>query len=440
MTRAGAVGVDFDGKGFAFTEARVEEACRLVADGLVDTDGQGRRSWSDSQTPGLRLVVGARGGSLVFAGRIGGRTVTRTLGPVGVVRVAEAREAVGRLRFDDTAAATLAPRPSAAAAAPGVRDDAGPTVGVVVSDCLKAHASGRFLPGRRKSAPSARTIDFYSDVYAATLKADYDAAPLATLADDFPELFAKLSERAPYQANRMLQLVRNVFAYAASVELWTMPNPAVDTGRGTRVVRNQEHHRTRFLTDAEAVRLHKALAADLPLYRDLFTTSLATGQRMGACCRMKWADLELTGRSPCWRIPRADMKGRRGGHVVPLSSELLTVLRQREADAPAGVPWVFPAVDGGGAVSSYKTAWRRIITRAGLWSDDADQRPRPHDLRRTVGARMTAAGVPLPTVTRALGDAPSSVAMVAKHYAQVSDDALRDAFKAVAGPRRRVKG
>lgn len=438
MTRAAKGEIDFHGRGFAFTEARVEEACRLVADGLVDTDGWGRRSWSDSQTPGLRLVVGARGGSLVFAGRIGGRTVTRTLGPVGVVRVAEAREAVGRLRFDDTAAATLVSRP-AAAAAPGARDDAGPTVGVVVSDYLMAHASGRFLPGRRKSAPSARTIDFYSDVYAATLKADYDAAPLATLAADFPEVFATLSGRAPYQANRMLQLVRNLFAYAASVELWTMPNPAVDTGRGARVVRNQEHHRERFLTDAEAARLHKALAADLPLYRDLFTTSLTTGQRMGACCRMKWADLELTGRSPCWRIPRADMKGRRGGHVVPLSGELLSVLRQREAAAPAGVPWVFPG-DDAGPVATYDKAWRRIITRAGLWSDDADQRPRPHDLRRTVGARMTAAGVPLPTVTRALGDAPSSVAMVAKHYAQVSDDALRDAFKAVAGPRRRVKG
>jgi hypothetical protein len=52
---------------------------------------------------------------------------------------------------------------------------------------------------------------------------------------------------------------------------------------------------------------------------------------------------------------------------------------------------------------------------------------------------MTAAGVPLQTVTRALGDAASSAAMVARTYAQVSDEALRDAFAASAGRGRRKK-
>ena len=41
---------------------------------------------------------------------------------------------------------------------------------------------------------------------------------------------------------------------------------------------------------------------------------------------------------------------------------------------------------------------------------------------------MTAAGVPLSTVTRALGNAASSAAMVARTYAQVSDEALKDAY------------
>ncbi|MFM8283261.1 MAG: tyrosine-type recombinase/integrase, partial [Planctomycetaceae bacterium] len=391
MTRSAGAGIDFDGKSFPFTQARIEEAVRLVAEGRIETDGQGRRSWSDDNTQGLRLVVGARGGVFTFAGRIDGKTVTRSIGPAGVVKVAEAREAVGKLRFDSTAAATLAPRPAPPATAPGAAAAAGPTVGAVVGEYLKAHASGRFLPGRRKSAPTARTIDFYADVYAATLRGEYDAAPLSKLAADFPRVFDALSKRAPYQGNRMLQLVRNVFAYAVSVGQWNGPNPAVDTGVGQRVTRNQEHHRERFLTDAEAARLHRALAADLPLWRDLFTTSLTTGQRMGACCRMRWSDLELSGRSPCWRIPRADRKGRKGGHVVPLAGELLAILMRRQAEATAGVPWVFPAEEGEGAVEVYKGAWKRVIERAGLWSDDPEQRPRPHDLRRTCGARMTAA-------------------------------------------------
>jgi hypothetical protein len=52
---------------------------------------------------------------------------------------------------------------------------------------------------------------------------------------------------------------------------------------------------------------------------------------------------------------------------------------------------------------------------------------------------MVTAGVPLNVVTRALGDAPSSVGMVAATYAVVVDEALRDAFAASAGRGRRRK-
>lgn len=135
------------------------------------------------------------------------------------------------------------------------------------------------------------------------------------------------------------------------------------------------------------------------------------------------------------------MKGRRGGHVVPLAAlpDALDILKARRKTVPKSCPWVFPADEGDGPVMTYKTAWKRILERAKLWSEDREQRPRPHDLRRTGGARMTLAGVPLQTVTRALGDAPSSVSMVARTYAQVADEALRDAFAATAkrSPRRR---
>ena len=96
---------------------------------------------------------------------------------------------------------------------------------------------------------------------------------------------------------------------------------------------------------------------------------------------------------------------------------------------------MFPGTDGE-PIDNLDKAWDRLIRAAGLWHEDAEQRPRPHDLRRTGGARMTAAGVPLQTVTRALGDAASSAAMVARTYAQVSDEALRDAFAAVSSRAR----
>jgi integrase len=88
-------------------------------------------------------------------------------------------------------------------------------------------------------------------------------------------------------------------------------------------------------------------------------------------------------------------------------------------------------------VTVYKVAWKRILEAAGLWTEDRDRRPRPHDLRRTGGARMTDAGIPIQTVTRALGDAPSSAGMVARVYAQVSDAALKNAYAAVSRRGRR---
>jgi hypothetical protein len=52
---------------------------------------------------------------------------------------------------------------------------------------------------------------------------------------------------------------------------------------------------------------------------------------------------------------------------------------------------------------------------------------------------MVEAGVPLNTVTAALGNAASSTPMVAKVYAVVTTAAVKDAFKAVSrrGSRRR---
>jgi integrase len=169
--------------------------------------------------------------------------------------------------------------------------------------------------------------------------------------------------------------------------------------------------------------------------------SVVTLQRLGATRNMRWADLTLTGKDAAWSIPAKYMKGRKSGHVVPLADipAALDILRARRKAVPRSCEWVFPAEAGDGPIPCYKSAWKRILMRAKLWSEDVDRRPRPHDLRRTGGARMTSAGVPLQTVTRALGNAPSSVSMVARVYAQVADDALRDAFAATAkrSPRRR---
>ena len=454
MTPAGH-GAPCRGRSFAFTESRVA-AARKAAN-PDDADAAGRRSWRDDTCQGLTLLVNVNSGhaAYYYVGKQNGQTTRKHIGDVDVTRLEEARQTVNRIRFDATFAATAAPRPAD-------RDedadaDQTPVVKAVLDDMLAAHAAGRWLPGSRSKAPSDRTVRFYADLrravrfdkvrrkrpntdeYVVVDGEDFEQFTLAAFAARLGDIFRKLQERAPIQANRALQLWRNLYAFAADSGLWTKANPAIGTGKADRLTKTPEVARTRTLTDAEWKRLDKAMSADAPLWRDLFTFSMLTLQRMGAVRNARWSDITLTSADACWRIPARWMKGRRSGHVVPIARDqhLLELLRARRKAVPKSCEWVFPAADGDGPVVTYKTAWKRILERAKLWSEDKEQRPRPHDLRRTGGERMTSAGVPLQIVTKALGDAPSSAGMVARVYAQVADAALQDAYAATARRRGR---
>lgn len=451
--RSGESGL-FDGASFPFTESRLEAARKAVLEGAVDTDGAGRRSWRDDDCRGLSLVVNEKTGSSVFyfVGKVNGQTVRRALGDVDAVRLVEARESIGRLRFDRSLAGALSPRAAAEppTAMPVVRD--------VIDAYLDAHESGRWLPGNRSKKPTDRTMKNYRDIRRAVMTEkvrrkvkgtdeyevvsgeDFEQLTLQEFADRLLAIHAALVKRTPIQANRAVQFWRNVFAYATDTGAWKGPNPAVGTGRADRLAKVTEHPRQRVLTDAEAKRLDAAMKADKPLWHHLFTFSLWTLMRMEAVCEARWDDIVLSGRDASWTVPKKWMKNRRSAHRVPLADipQVLDILRARRAMVPKSCPWVFPAAQSDGPVTSYKTAWRRVLERAKLWSDDRERRPRPHDLRRTGGSWMVSAGVPLNTVTKALGNAESSVSMVAKTYALVGDEALRDAFAATARrqPRR----
>jgi len=442
---AGEIGL-FGESSFPFTESRLESARRAVLDGKVSTDESGRQTWRDADCRGLSVVVNEKTGTTVFyfVGKVDGQTVRRALGDIQSVRLVEARQAVGRLRFDRSLTSVLAPR--AADDDEGGPVDRTPVLKGVMDAYLDAHEDGRWLPGNRTRKPTDRTMKFYRDLRRATLtdKAtgeDFEQLTLQAFADRLPAIHAAIVKRAPVQGNRTRQLVSNVYAYAADAGLWNGPNPAMGAGKANRLTKTAEEPRQRVLTDRELKRLDAAMKADAPLWRHLFMFSTMTLQRMGAVCNAKWEDLDIEGKDAAWTVPKRWMKGRRSAHRIPLKDipAALEILKARRKAVPRTCPWVFPSAEGDGPVKTYKTAWRRILERAKLWSEDKEQRPRPHDLRRTGGSRMVTAGVPLNVVTRALGDAPSSVSMVAKTYAVVVDDALKDAYAAVSRKRSRRK-
>lgn len=423
---------DPDCRAFKFTPARVSAACRLVAEGGVPVDNEGRVQWRDADTPGLFLRASTTGaGVYMLLHKRDGRLIRKVIGPVAEVDLAEAREAVGRLRYDRTLAAQVAPRERSPSRG------GGPTIGEVFTAYIEAAEAGRFKLGRRSAVITDRTAQNYRTTYNATLKA-HEGKSLAWLAENVLRLHREMGAPSgsgdnrkpgrPYQANRMMQTARNIFTYAASTGAWTKPNPCVDPATGSSIAKFAEHARDRILTDAEEAKLAATLQGESDLWRDLFAVALLTGRRMGAVCGMRWADVDLD--RGVWTVPRPMMKGRKAAHGLTLDPDAVAILRRRLRQAEKGCEWVFPAVLAGGPVTSWKTAWGRIRKAAGLDSKDRSRRVVPHDLRRSWGSRLVEAGVPTVTVNAALGNSPNSVSMTAKTYLHVPDTVQAEAVQA----------
>lgn len=419
-------------RAFRFTPARVQAACRLVVEGEVAVDREGRVQWRDADCPGLFLRASTSGGAVyMLLQKRDGRLLRKVIGPVADVDLHEAREAVGRLRYDRTLAAQVTPRER-----PG--RGAGPTIGEMFNAYIDAAEAGTFKLGRRKNVITDRTARNYRDVFKATLQA-HEGKSLAWLAENVVRLHREMGlpsgtgdeakKGRPIQANRMMQTARNIFAYAAHTGAWKKANPCVDAATGGAVAKFREVSRDRILTDAEEARLMVELRKESDPWPDLFAMALLTGRRMSAVCSMRWCDVDL-GRG-VWTVPRERMKGRKAAHGLTLDPDAVAILMRRRRDADAAAEWVFPARRAVGPVPSWKSAWGRIRKAAGLDSKDRSRRVVPHDLRRSWGSRLVEAGVPTVTVNAALGNSPSSVSMTAAVYMHVPDQVQAEAVQAV---------
>ena len=101
--------------------------------------------------------------------------------------------------------------------------------------------------------------------------------------------------------------------------------------------------------------------------------------------------------------------------VVPLCDPALAILQNRRK-AANGSPWVFPGRGKTGHLIGPKSAWARILKRAGL-SD-----LRPHDLRRSLGSWQAMGGASLPIIGKSLGHTQAATTQI---YARLQTDSVR---------------
>ena len=212
----------------------------------------------------------------------------------------------------------------------------------------------------------------------------------------------------PTGANRMIALLRTMFNLAKDWGLHDGENPA------SRVKFFKEVSRDRFVTPDELPKLWTALQREPnPYVRAAFVVGLLTGARRNEVLSMRWSDLDLP--QCLWKIP--DTKAGRP-HYLPLPIPVVEELhRLPRLD---GNPHVFCGRWGRSHLINVAKPWQRIRQEAGL------QDVRIHDLRRTLGSWMVAAGASLPLIGKALNHANVSTTAI---YARLQLDPVRLALE-----------
>lgn len=213
----------------------------------------------------------------------------------------------------------------------------------------------------------------------------------------------------PRTANQTLALLRSMWNLGMD---WGLippgPNPCL------RIKKFPEVSRERFVKPHELPKLWTAIQSESnPFVRAAFFVAILTGARRDEVLTMKWSDLDF--QQGIWTIPQTKA-GR--SHVIPLPGPAMSLLNQ--LPRLEGNPFVFCGRWGRSHLVNVSKPWTRIRQEAQL--EDV----RIHDLRRTLGSWLVAAGASLPLIGKALNHSNVSTTAV---YARLQLDPVRAALE-----------
>jgi integrase len=413
---ARAIASDIDGANeFAFTEPKIDALIKAATRKEVRLDADGRRWWRDTECRQLWVRVSSAGGAAYYrVFKSGGKRIKQHVGDANLMLLSAARAHVDRLRNGDVQSV----RKRAVAGSWTIRE--------AVDAYLDASRNRTFKVGR--DFPAEPTIRSYFEVARPHLLRGHGGQSLQWLADNFARIHAEIARTRPGAADRLRTVVTNVYTFAIERGQWSGVSPLIDWRTGRKTTRPAGiKARERFLSLDEIAALEMYARQECDPWRDFWLLALATGVRRGNLRDARWQDIDLTGR--VWRLPKTK-NGRQ--HVVPLTDramELLTNRRHRaEKNDKGGLrsPWLFPRKGyPDEPIRQTRDAWQRLREAVPSLKD-----ARTHDLRRTVGAQATIAGIPEAVVGAMLGHTPGSVAT--KVYARINVAATQAGFSKVA--------
>lgn len=226
---------------------------------------------------------------------------------------------------------------------------------------------------------------------------------------DVEKMHERIGETAPYEANRVLSLVKKLFNFAERRNI--VPpghrNPAV----GVEPI--PEHARERWVTPAEMPRLAKAIDAEKNVYvRAVVWLYLLTGQRREELLSARRDDYDKHEKT---LIIRDTKNGRQ--QLLPLSPAACSILDA--LPEVVGNPFLFPGRRKGRHLVNVSKPWHAIRLAAGV-SDVTI-----HDLRRTVGSWLAQHGNTLHLIGRVLNHTSERTTRI---YARFATTHVRQAL------------
>lgn len=202
-------------------------------------------------------------------------------------------------------------------------------------------------------------------------------------------------------------------ALGQAVKDRSLPDNAAAGVRLPRVIREP----VRALTAEQVVKIRDAIRGDQ--FEAFYVLLMGSGLRAGEACGLDWRDIDFDRRSVFVR------KGKtaRAVRTVPISAEVVEVLRQHRATAkrvgPREPVFIGPRTKDRLVPSTVSHAFPRLLEAHGL------PRMRVHDLRHGYATRSVARGVHMQVIADNLGHA--NPAITASTYAHVAPEHRREA-------------
>jgi len=385
----------------------------------LPTPAKGKRvNYGDERTPHLFLRVTPSAKTFYFQRTIKGRRVIMTIGSHPSITADQARDKVTALNADylsgkDPVAEVQAEKNEI-------------LLGAVWLDYCQNRARAR-RRGNKKVQDSKNNMAIWNKHYS-----KWANKRLSDVTHDMARnKILDMRKTAPIQGNRVQALGKAMWNHAIRELRWEGANPwlfAMVSEKG-----NARKEQRLHITDMPA--FMAALEELSGTMRSIFLTSLFTSRRLGECMRMRWCDLDLTGRF--WIIPKEmsgvpdeDQCNKTGrDQRVALPPQLVELLIQRKAEV--GGIWVFPSSAKYGHVTSINSAWN-VVRSHGF------QHLRANDLRGSAGSWQSETGADIPAVQAQMGHLDAKTTL--DNYLSVSDkirqagvDAAADSLMEAAG-------